>query len=236
VDALLLTRAMHPAIRILIVLVVAGLMVTGSPWALITGLTLSILLHLAAGLGLAADMPRMILRMRWFLLSILILYAWFMPGDAFLRALGALSPSQQGLAEGLVRCSVLIVILSLVHWLVGASSRQQLIQGIYWLAGPLIWLGVKPQTMAVRLVLVLEAVPLVQRKLQNRPQIADADATRTGRIVAQAVGVVTAALNEADSAELVEIELPAGRPPSPGEWMILAATAASMTMVLMLPA
>jgi hypothetical protein len=174
--------------------------------------------------------------MRWFFLSIIILYAWFSPGMAWLPALGAYSPSQAGLVEALVRCSVLIVILSLVHWLVHATSREQLIQGIYWLAKPLAWLRLKPEAMAVRLALVLDTVPMVQQKLEVRPSAAQAHTARTRRIVGHAVAMLDAALNEADRAEPIEIQIDIGRAPSLSDWMILSVVIMMTAMAVLLSA
>jgi hypothetical protein len=226
---------MHPAIRILLLLIITGFMVTGHLYALVAGIVLSIALYSTRILAPDAHLLRMILRMRWFFLSIMILYAWFTPGTALLPVLQDYSPTQQGLKEGLVRCSVLIVILSLVHWLVRTSSREELIQGIYWLARPMKWVGLKPEVMAVRLALVLEMVPIIQGKLWSRPVTAEAHTTHTRQIVKHAVAVLDNALYEADNAERIEIELATGQPPALSEWLILGVVVALMTMLILLP-
>lgn len=226
---------MHPAIRILVLVVITVFMAAGGPYVLVAGITLSIMLHSARNLSADAGLLRMVLRMRWFVLSIMILYAWFTPGEVWFPALGVFSPSQQGLTQGLFRCSVLIVVLSLVHWLVHASSREELIQGIYWLARPLTWVGLRPEVMAVRLALVMDTVPVIQRRLAIRPSGQDASAAPTRRIAEYATAVLNATLNEAERAELIEIELAVGRPPAAGEWMLLGGIMMLMTALLWLP-
>lgn len=226
---------MHPAIRILFLVAITASMVTANPYTLLAGIILSMALHWAAGLRLDGLAP-MVLRLRWFFLSIMILYLWVTPGMALLPAFGGYSPSRQGLIEGLVRCAVLIAILNLVHWLVGTTSRAQLIQGVYWLMSPLCWIRLKPEALAVRLALVLEIVPILQHKIDIRPAPTDVRETRTRRIVSHAAAVLEAVLREADQSPPVEIELTIGTSPSNSEWLALGALIIVLTTLSLLPA
>jgi energy-coupling factor transporter transmembrane protein EcfT len=228
--------ALHPAIRILILVVITGFMVTGNLYALSAGFVLSFVLHVAAGSELDVDILRRILRVRWFLLSIMILYAWSTPGAALLPGFGEYSPSWQGLAEGLFRCAVLIVILSLVHWLVHTTGRARLMQGIYWLVKPLSWLGFKPERLAVRLALVLETVPAVQHKLVLRTRAEDDQSPRLRHIVDHAVAIVEAVLDEADRAELIEIDLAIDQRPALRDWITLSAITVGLAVAVVLSA
>ncbi len=224
---------MHPAVRILFLVAIIASMVTANPHAVLAGFLLSMTLHWVSGLKLDG-LVHTVLRLRWFFLSIMILYLWFMPGVPLLPAFGSYSPSRQGLIEGLVRCAVLIVILNLVHWLVGTTSRAQLIQGVYWLMRPVRCMRLKPEALAVRLALVLEIVPILQRKIEIRPSPADVQETRTRRIVSHAAEVLEAVLREADRSPRVEIELGTGTSPSSSEWLALIALLIVLTAVGML--
>lgn len=231
----LIINAMHPATRILVFCVTAGFMVTGNPIVLAAGVISSLILHRAAGLRPDAGFVRMISRMRWFFLSMIILYAWFTPGVPLLEASAAYSPTQDGLLEGLLRCAVLIVILSLVHWLVGSTGREQLIEGIYWLARPTRCIGLEPERLALRLGLVLETVPAVQQRSELRLQGAQAAATRMQCIASHAAAILDNVLNEADRAALTDIEVVSGRRPQLSDWLILSALVGTLTTLIRLP-
>lgn len=226
---------MHPATRILILVIIAGFMVTGSPHALAAGMVLSLILHRAAGLRADAEFVRMVSRMRWFFISMTILYAWFTPGTPLLPASAAYSPTQEGLLAGLLRCAVLIVILSLVHWLLGSTGREQLIQGIYWLARPTRYVGLKPELLALRLGLVLETVPAMQQRFELRSQAARTPATRMQRIASRAALILDGALNEADRAALTDIEVASGRRPQISDCLILSVLVVALTTLILLP-
>jgi hypothetical protein len=225
---------MHPATRLLILLISAGFMVTGNPDLLVAGAGLSLVLHWNAGLR-AARLVRMISRSRWLLASILILYAWSTPGAALLPLLDAYSPTWEGLSAGLTRCAVLIVILSLAHWLIYAARREQLIQGVYWLIKPLRHLGCRSEVLALRLSLVLETVPALQQRFRLRSQTAQAPVNRMERIAAHAANVLEDALNEADRAALTDVEIAAGQRPQLGDWLILIALTTTLTTLALLP-
>ncbi len=228
--------ALHPAIRILILVVIIGFIVTGNLYALCVAFILSFVLLMAARPKPKADVVRRILRMRWFLLSIMILYAWGTPGAALLPEFGKYSPTRQGLTEGLFRGLILIVILSLVHWLVCTTGREQLMQGIYWLIKPLSWLGLKPERLAVRLALVLETVPTVQQKLALQQRAKDDRSPHLRRIVGHAVAILEAALGEADRAELIEIDLAIDRPPTLHDWAVFGAITIGLAIAVILSA
>lgn len=226
---------MHAATRILILVIIAVFMVTGSSYTLAAGVVLSLILHRAAGLRPDAGFVRMVSRMRWLFTSMIILYAWFTPGTPLLLVSAAYSPTQEGLLAGLFRCTVLIVIVSLVHWLFGSTGREQLIQGIYWLARPMRYVGLKPELLALRLGLVLETVPAMQQRFELRPQAAQTPAARMQRIASYAVAILDSALQEADRAALIDIEIVSGRRPRVSDWLILSVLIAALTVLILLP-
>jgi hypothetical protein len=227
---------MHPAIRVLIVIIITAFMVAGGIYPLFAGILLSLALNSTAGFGTHTHLARMIVRIRWLLASIMILYAWFSPGSAMIPALEFFSPSRAGLSEGLLRCAVLIVILTLVHWLVNTTRREELIQGVYWLIQPLTLVALKPEVVAVRLALVLETVPIMQHKLTMRASGGDVNTPSLQRIVRHGTAVLDAALYEADRAELMEIELTFGRAPSIRDWAILSMIVGVLSLAVLLHA
>ncbi len=136
-------------------------------------LTLEILL-LITSLGLlfaawlsAGKLMQLLRRTRWIMLSLLMIYAYSTPGQPLLGALGAWSPSREGLSDGVLQLTRLLAALAALAILLDRLNRMQLIAGLYALLTPLQWLGVSRERVAVRLALTLhyaEAAMLTERR------------------------------------------------------------------------
>lgn len=94
-------------------------------------------------------------RTRWIVLSLLLIYAYSTPGQPLLAALGMLSPSLEGLTDGMLQLARLLAALAGLAILLDRLHRQQLIAGLYTLFAPLQWLGLSRERLAVRLALTL---------------------------------------------------------------------------------
>ena len=157
---------MATPVRILSLLIFVAVMATGQLRVLLIGVALLI----GAAIGVwqqhhgfdVHSLLRMMRRVRWLLLAILILYGWFTPGTALIPAWAPYSPSLEGLQQGLLRAAVLLAIVAAVYLLITTTPRGDLVAGLLWCGRPLRRLGVDDQRFAVRLVLALEAVPEVQ--------------------------------------------------------------------------
>lgn len=98
-------------------------------------------------------------RLRWFFLSIVILYFWFYPGTDLLPLLGRYSPSVEGANQAALRISSLLIIISYCGFLLLLTPRDDLVSGIQFLLSPLKIFGIDSQRFALRLGLVLSIVP-----------------------------------------------------------------------------
>ncbi|HUP92476.1 MAG TPA: hypothetical protein VM074_09540 [Solimonas sp.] len=155
---------MHPAIRILLLLLVA---------AKLPALALPDLAAAAAGLGLAfagfarpawRALARSIWRLRWLLLAVFALCAAFTPGEPVWSSLPGFS--REGSSEGARRVLVLVVLVMAVQLLLVLTPLPKLTQGVQWLAGGLRVLGVDPARFAVRLAGALDSVGRAEALLQ----------------------------------------------------------------------
>ncbi|WP_370308353.1 hypothetical protein [Sinimarinibacterium flocculans] len=156
---------LHPAVRILLLLVTASTLPAMSltTLAVIGGLGLTTHWRLSAS---ALDRLRGGLwRLRWLLLAIFVLYGGFTPGEPLLPALPGLS--REGLAEGLRRMLVLVDLLVLVYLLLAVTPTTQLVVGVRVLLAPLRILGVEPERVGLRIALALEAVSGLQQRLRG---------------------------------------------------------------------
>jgi energy-coupling factor transport system permease protein len=95
-------------------------------------------------------------RTRWILFSLLLIYAYTTPGAALWAMQGVVSPTREGLLDGLLQLGRLVSVLSGLAILLELLPQTQLISGLYSLAHPLRWLGLSRERVAVRLALTLE--------------------------------------------------------------------------------
>jgi energy-coupling factor transporter transmembrane protein EcfT len=98
---------------------------------------------------------RLLRRVRFLLLAIVILFVGFTPGEAVLPAWPHLSPSREGLLLALEHAGRLVAVVACVAILLERLPADRLVSGLYALCRPLRWLRLPPERLAVRLLLVL---------------------------------------------------------------------------------
>lgn len=145
---------MHPASRIVLYLI-AALVIPGLSF-LMLGLFLCLPLLAMALRG--RHPARVLWRTRWLLLALALGYAWSVPGDALMPALGEASPSTQGLLRGLAQALHLAVLLVWLDWLVLRLTDSALLAGLAALSAPLRLLRIDARPAVFRLALTLHAV------------------------------------------------------------------------------
>jgi len=115
----------------------------------------TILLALALRLC-AVQLLRLLRRTRWILFSLLLIYAYTTAGVSLWPQFGILSPTREGMLDGLVQLGRLLGVLSGLAILLELLPQEQLISGLFTLAYPLRWFGLSRERIAVRLALTLE--------------------------------------------------------------------------------
>lgn len=143
----------HPAVQILVWVLLALLAQRLQPLALLV--LSAILVSLALRLC-AAQLLSLLRRTRWILFSLLLIYAYTTPGASWWPQLGFVSPTREGILDGLLQLGRLLSVLSGLAILLVLLPQTQLISGLYTLAYPLRWLGLSRERIAVRLALTLE--------------------------------------------------------------------------------
>ena len=173
----------HPLNRILLLLLLA---------VLVQFVTLKTLLPLLLGLLLLAllrdrwQTQKILRRSRWLVLTLLIVYAWSTPGEYLAGWPDGLAPTYEGLASGVTQALRLATMLAGLAWLLGATSREALMGGIYLLLQQLRWLGLAVERFTVRLWLTVEYVERdapVRRSAPWRFAEEDAGAEDVGQVV-----------------------------------------------------
>lgn len=143
---------MHPALQIYIwtLLVLAT--------QILQEKTLILLAVVAILTSLRIDSARLMTllrRTRWIFFSILLIYAYTGSGDVVWPQWGALSPVSEGVIQGLFQLLRLFTVLAGLSILLALLPQAQLMEGLYFLAAPLKFLGLSRERFAVRLALTL---------------------------------------------------------------------------------
>lgn len=105
-----------------------------------------------------ARFARLLRRIRWLLLSIVILFGWMTPGTAVLPFWVALMPTFEGLELALLHGLRLLALVAwLIFWFAWLPIAEQP-AALYRAFFPLVWLGVPLERFAVRLALILDGL------------------------------------------------------------------------------
>lgn len=146
---------MHSGLQVFLWLaVVAGLQFLG-----ILPLTAALCLSVVLGAVYAPQRSvRLVRRVRFIVLAIVILFAGFTPGEALLVDWPRLSPSREGVLLAYEHAARVLVVVLLVSLLLERMPPQRLIGAIHALMRPFGRLGFPADRVAVRTLLVLRFV------------------------------------------------------------------------------
>lgn len=205
---------MHPTIRLVCLLVFSAALAMGGT----AGVILATVLLAGCSAGVKTlewrAIGRMVRRLRWLMLSLVILYGWFTAADPLWGWAGA--PSAAGLMTATWRVAVLVLMVWAVSLLMQTTTPPDLLAGLYGLARLLRPLGIAPERVAVRLSLVLTAVPAAQAVVSRA--WAAPSATGWGQVGATLAQVYAEILKEAAQAPLTPVTLPLRPMPPVLQW------------------
>lgn len=164
----------------------------------------------------------MVKRMRWFLISIMVIYCWLTPGDTIVevRSLSSWLPTWQGVVDGTGRVVALLLVITSVNLLLRILSRDELLTAIVYLARPLRIVGVQPEVVALRITLVIDAVGDVQRVVASHLPEKGAIPFRPATIGVLAAQVFDAVLQQSEKRVQEQVELPEFSHPAAIEWLV----------------
>ncbi|NOZ52106.1 MAG: hypothetical protein GXP08_03020 [Gammaproteobacteria bacterium] len=169
-----------------------------------------------------------LLRMRWFFLSILVLYLWFTPGTTPSTSFVTIMPELNGLWDGLLRVFSLILIVMAVNYFVAPISKDKLIAAILWLLKPLRWIRIDGQKLAVRIALTFNLVSRAQylftegqvmRTQHDNKRQKSTLGSRLNAIVDMAVQLFKTVISEAVCMESQTIDVNTLKAPSVLQWV-----------------
>jgi energy-coupling factor transport system permease protein len=154
----------HPSIKILCLIALAVVLHLIGNWASSykTLLAMSIVLSLSLFYYRASGFWRLLRRVRWLLLFLLLIFAFNTPGEYVkqwpLDMGQAFAPTYEGLSAGLLQSVKLCIMLAGLSLLLATTDRENLIAGFYLLAAPLRIIKLSPERFAARLWLTLHYV------------------------------------------------------------------------------
>lgn len=151
-------RFLHPSCALIVwlaaVLALPALGYAGS-------LALAAVLLLAGG-DLLHLWWRMLRRARWLLLTLWLILAYNVPGEAFADLPWA--PTYEGIAAASLHTLRLIVMLGCLAWLLHRLGRDGLVSALWGLLQPCRACGLDTERLVVRLSLVLDNLQTEQEK------------------------------------------------------------------------
>jgi len=105
---------------------------------------------------------RLINRLRFFYLVMLLVYLFSTPGEHIVNLAYGIKPTYEGLNLGVMQLLRVTLMLAALSLLLSKSTTQQLISGLYCLLSPLTRLGFDVKRFAARLWLTLHYVEMQQ--------------------------------------------------------------------------
>lgn len=146
---------MHSGALILLWLIGVTLIQFVSPVSL---LVLTMVLSVTAGFFCAERCMRLLRRIRFLLLAIIVVFAGFTPGEVLVTSWPELSPSREGVVLALEHAGRLLCVVFCVSILMQALPSNRLVGGLYALLRPFEVIGFPADRVAVRTLLVLNYV------------------------------------------------------------------------------
>ena len=141
---------MHPSTALLITLIaIVAIQFIG-----LAGLVAVFVFQLLAVRRSFVDWWRLVRRMRWLLLSVWLILAYGVTGDAVFEV--SWMPTHEGVREATLHVARLILMLGCLAWLFSSLGKQGLLIALHGLLHPLTGLGIDSERLVVRLSLVMQ--------------------------------------------------------------------------------
>jgi hypothetical protein len=202
---------LHPIIQLACFIILLIGLTVATPMIIIIGLPLFFwLVNLYGNLATALTLLK---RLRWLLLSLLILNLWFHSAEF------TWIPSLAGIDLALLRVAILIILVLAAHLLVTVTSTANLIAAIQWWLQPLTWLGLATDRLAIRLILVIDTIQMVQQFYTTPTTNSDTNSNSIiDHISNQATQLFLQVFQHAESAPLRTLAIPILLPPPLWQW------------------
>lgn len=158
---------MHPAIKI-VSLIIVTIFITQGGWFTLFLTVILLLPFYILNVNLWTSAIKMLFRLKWFFLSILIIYYYYSPE---LQS----SPSlfnilNERFVPGFFRISVLVIILFSVNLFIKMTPKEDILSALLWLFSPLQLFHINVERISLRAVLTLEYIDELSARLSAYQQ------------------------------------------------------------------
>ncbi len=155
----------HPRVHLAVVFTAILVVPWLSAPALITVALAALMWHLIQGMDALRALLRSLWRLKWLLLAIALVYLWLPDEGGRMFTLPDATAFQTRMGEGLVRASVVIVMLSVVHGLVYSHPPRVLGAVLSGLLAPLDRVGLPGSRFGIRLAILMAHVSAERERL-----------------------------------------------------------------------
>ena len=156
---------MHPAVKI-VSLVIISIFLTQGGWSTLLLAGALLLPFYVVQHDLWHSAITMLLRLKWFFISILLIYYFYTP-DIPQTTQTIISQFSARINPGLFRIAVLIIILFSVNLLIKTTSKEEILSALLWLLTPLKYLKINTERISLRAVLTLEYIEVLSQRLET---------------------------------------------------------------------
>ena len=215
---------MHPVIKIILLLMSCFLATMHTPQSLIAVLSLVLAGYVLTSLLYLGHVRKMMAKLRWFLISILIVYLWFTPGEPIFDI--GYMPSSEGLMMGVSRIISLLAIILAVNLLLKSTQKDELIASIIWLTYPLALFGLSRERLAVRIALTFDAITDVELMLVKEKNKKIKSVSPLQRVSLSLTNIYQQIIIRADSTDCGTIMISSPTAPPVYQWLYLPVAAA----------
>ena len=163
---------------------------------------------LEKGRGLSAAF-KLLRRVRWLLLSILLIYTWL--------PLGTLQDSLW-LAAG--RIGLLLLILFALQALVLNMPQEEIVMGLYQVLLPLVLLGLPREKVVLRLMLTIENIAKMPEIVRQQQTATPTTQSRFSRISQRLMSVITGILSHCETASHGEVMINTAHGVPAWQWVV----------------
>ncbi|VAW93052.1 hypothetical protein MNBD_GAMMA22-598 [hydrothermal vent metagenome] len=196
---------MHPVIRISIFLIFCYFIVQAKPGQLLLAGFILLSVSVFQAKKYSALMWNMIWRLKWFYLSIFLLFSWLTPNTIALDSENILFGLSAGVSYSLYKITVLILIVMSVILFIVAIPRDELIAAIVFLSKPLSIFGFSSEKFAVRVFLIVEFVELLPAIIASY-KISNMNNSKIKKIVLSLEYVISEVYHLAENSECKKIQ------------------------------
>lgn len=226
-------NSVHPVVRIVSFLLFGLFLALGSLSQVVVAAVLLGILFFQAGSACLLNAWPMLRRMRWFFLSIMVIYVWLTPGQPLWATAPVpwWMPTIEGVLMGGHRLLALAMMVLAVQWLLWVTTKAQLVSALYWLATPLMLTGFSRERFAIRVALVLGTIEQVQGRVSQQIKEVALERGDLRGYAAVAASLVSDVVQQGEGESCHLIEINVGNGPSPWQWLWPLALTGVMLLV-----